>query len=576
MSLVADPPVLLILGTANVGRVLKTLNRSQRCFPDAELVVVAPAVQRDQYQRRGWSVLVAGERWLRLEDPRVNDWLEEHSGVRVVIPLAWPRNALRFVSRFIRDHPEIRILLDWPAGIQRSENRHGTTRGILAVSSWLLWAPRYALIRVLQFIDGIFMIAIQHVAGLASDGKRGIDRELMCHVITSLGTGGAQRQLIQFLRHSNVDRSHIVVVVLWRQPGVAEQEISALGVRVINLESEDEGFDIPGSLQRGFRMMIAWWRLHLWLRKNRPQTTFSWLFLANVLTPSAARLAGIPMIISSVRNLSAWKSWPEYGRWWFRRVDRLAARLCGIIVVNARAVRDDFVQWSGVNKDRVVVIPNSVERDSLLSRPYVDIRHSLKIAPEEMVVVNVARWVPEKRQDLLIQAVSRLTRRGFDIRLVLVGHGESEFVLRSLVAELGLGEKVVFTGRSADPQSYYRGADLVVLSSTLEGMPNIVLEAQVFGLPIVATKAGGTEEALVDGETGLLVECDDLEGLTAAMARVLGDSDLRRRMGEAGAAHVEQNFDAKEMARRVDFVSFHGKAEEQFHETGFSSVQEGE
>lgn len=121
-----------------------------------------------------------------------------------------------------------------------------------------------------------------------------------------------------------------------------------------------------------------------------------------------------------------------------------------------------------------------------------------------------------------------------------------------------------------------RCAGLMALSSSFEGMPNVILEAQAFGVPIVATRVGGTEDTLVEGEMGLLVECDDLDGLIPAMARVLGNRALSGRMGAAGAVYVKSYFDAEEMARGVDFVAFHGKGEGQSRENGSSEMQEGE
>jgi len=157
MCLVDNPAVILVLAVARISRVLRTLDRTQQSFPNSELIVVAPAVQIDEFRRSGWTSVVAGERWLRLDDPRLDRWLNGHRGITVVIPLAWPRSALRFVSRFIRNHPQEQYLVDWPLGLQTWKISHGAICGFLWVSSWVLWAPRYVIVRFMQLLDGLFM-----------------------------------------------------------------------------------------------------------------------------------------------------------------------------------------------------------------------------------------------------------------------------------------------------------------------------------------------------------------------------------------------------------------------------------
>ena len=120
--------------------------------------------------------------------------------------------------------------------------------------------------------------------------------------------------------------------------------------------------------------------------------------------------------------------------------------------------------------------------------------------------------------------------------------------LERQVVALGLEGRVRLHGTELDPRPMYCAFDLVAQSSMSEGLPNVLLEAASAGRPVVATAAGGSGEIVIDGETGLLVPTEDLHALVAALRHAIEDPDLRRRIGAAARAHVDERFG---MARYV-------------------------
>jgi glycosyltransferase involved in cell wall biosynthesis len=110
---------------------------------------------------------------------------------------------------------------------------------------------------------------------------------------------------------------------------------------------------------------------------------------------------------------------------------------------------------------------------------------------------------------------------------------------------------VRFAGFRADAAAALGETDALVLPSWIEGLPLVVLEGMAVGQPVVATAVGGTPEAVVDGETGLLVPPRDVPALAGALEQLLGDDDLRRRLGEAGRSRVESHFAASAMTQRI-------------------------
>jgi glycosyltransferase involved in cell wall biosynthesis len=122
--------------------------------------------------------------------------------------------------------------------------------------------------------------------------------------------------------------------------------------------------------------------------------------------------------------------------------------------------------------------------------------------------------------------------------------------MEKLTRELGLEANVTLLGRRNDVAALMSCSSLLLLTSTHEGMPNVVMEAQLLGLPVVATRAGGTADLVLDGVTGSLRPIGDVRGLANACLSILNDPELRRRMGEAGRMHMAQDFSRKAMTDR--------------------------
>jgi phosphatidylinositol alpha-1,6-mannosyltransferase len=174
------------------------------------------------------------------------------------------------------------------------------------------------------------------------------------------------------------------------------------------------------------------------------------------------------------------------------------------------------------------------------------------------VLMTVARLVPRKGIDSVIACLPALRTRVPDLTYAIVGQGPDEPRLRALVAELGVAEQVRFLGRIADHElaDCYASCDAFVLAArdepdSVEGFGLVLLEAGASARPCVATRAGGMAEALRDGTTGLVVPPNDAPALTDALARLLLDTELARRLGEAGRRHAAGEGSWDRAAQRV-------------------------
>lgn len=247
----------------------------------------------------------------------------------------------------------------------------------------------------------------------------------------------------------------------------------------------------------------------------------------------------------------------------------LAARLCGIGTVNTRhgraalrthgliwaltdrvvAVSEDsrreLMRHNRIRPDKVRVIVNGIDLTGYKpATPSARERRGELGLPEDVPLCGiVARLSPEKDHRTLLLAVDALRKAGSAAHLAIVGGGPLEGELKTLVQSLGLSARVHFLGFRSDVAQLLPLFDLFVLSSTEEGVSLTLIEAMAAGLPIVATRVGGNPEVVVDGETGLLVEAGQPAALAAAIESLLGDPEIRSRMGRRGRDVAAERFD---------------------------------
>ena len=216
---------------------------------------------------------------------------------------------------------------------------------------------------------------------------------------------------------------------------------------------------------------------------------------------------------------------------------------------NSHAVVD-FYRGLGVPEDRLAMIYSGVEDVEPPAVDRVEVRAEFGFPAGSPMVLFAGRLAEQKRVNDLLKALDLLQHVQPDVRTLIAGDGPLRERLEETAAAYRLDERVRFLGHRDDVPRLLAAADLLVLPSSYEGLPNVVLEAMRFRKPVVATAAPGTTEVVVDGETGLLVSIGDPVRLTRAIRDVARDPELARRLGEAGRARAEAHFGAAAMINR--------------------------
>jgi glycosyltransferase involved in cell wall biosynthesis len=229
-------------------------------------------------------------------------------------------------------------------------------------------------------------------------------------------------------------------------------------------------------------------------------------------------------------------------------VDRQLAPWCDRLVGNSNAVVD-FYRKIGVTDDRLTMIYSGTDDEPPASDPRA-LRSEFGFAPEAPLVLFVGRLAEQKRVHDLLKALDLLQHVQPDLRSLIVGEGPLRGHLEDTAHAYDLDGRLRFLGHRDDVPRLMAAADVVVLPSAYEGLPNVVLEAMRFGKPVVATAAPGTTEVVVDGETGVLVPVGNVMLFARAIRDIVRDPVQATRMGEAGRARAQSLFRVDAMVNK--------------------------
>jgi phosphatidylinositol alpha-1,6-mannosyltransferase len=244
------------------------------------------------------------------------------------------------------------------------------------------------------------------------------------------------------------------------------------------------------------------------------------------------------------------------------KVRDLIYRMADAVIANGNFAVENLLR-SGVPPNKIHKITPGVDSSVFYPEaPDMELRQRYGIT-DEVVLMTVARLVPRKGQDRVIRALATLCSDVPSVKYVIGGRGPEEARLRALTAELNLQDKVVFAGFVPGDQlnRHYNLADVVVMptreeAGDVEGFGMVFLEANAAGKPVIGGRSGGSAEAVVDGETGFLVDPNDDQELRLALNKLITDSQLRRSFGLNGMRRARAEFDWESRAVALRKLSY--------------------
>jgi len=351
----------------------------------------------------------------------------------------------------------------------------------------------------------------------------------ICYVIPSMAAGGTERQLLHLIRGLSPD--HDIQLVCTRGGGEWIGDVRRILTHVRILEMRG-GWDyvLRSELRR---VLLA----------HKFDIVHTFLFGFDLFANLAARDAGVPVVVSSRRELANWMR---------RRhviMQRLANRYVDCITANSHAVAEDAITREHLSRDMVRVIYNGIPADDFRGTSderQIRLRH--KIPAGDRVIGLVANFSPVK-DHMLFLATARelLRRRKRGLHFLMVGSGPLVGMVEKMIPRYGPEEAFSHVDRVTELHDLYAIMDVCVLCSKVEGFPNSVLEAMAAGTPVVAAATGGILEQVRPGDTGYLVEKRDAGAFADAIEHVLDRPEESAAVASRAAAYVRSDLTVQRM-----------------------------
>ncbi|HKO62556.1 MAG TPA: glycosyltransferase [Pyrinomonadaceae bacterium] len=366
-------------------------------------------------------------------------------------------------------------------------------------------------------------------------------KQRILQLVDSFNEGGSERQALELTRLLRDCGRYDVFLATLNHEGPLKGEAQSLMADIPT-------YQLTSFCNRNAALQLR--RFVAYLRKNEIDLIQSHDFYTNIFGMTAGFFAGVPVRIASRRETNCMRSRAQL------ILQRIAYGLAQQVVANSDAVRVKLVA-ERVSKKRITVIHNGIAPsrvDASTSR-----NESLKQLALEAargfrslvtIVANMRHEVKDYPMFLRAAQLVKLSVPG--TAFLIAGEGQLRPSIEALTEELGLRESVFFLGRCEKVSHLLNASDVCVLSSRAEGFSNSILEYMAAGCPVVATNVGGAAEAIVEGETGYLVDSGDYISMAKRLVGLIRNPDKAQAMGESGKLRVEQNFSLSSLLYKTE------------------------
>ncbi|MDI6807538.1 MAG: glycosyltransferase [Candidatus Eisenbacteria bacterium] len=348
-------------------------------------------------------------------------------------------------------------------------------------------------------------------------------------VNTSRIWGGNEKWTFEAIKGLR-SRGNEVALICGRS--LLEKRARGLGIQVVRMRMRS---DID---------LISLFRLTVFFRTWKPRSVVLTRGREYWLGGIAARMARIPFIVARIgierevrRSLK----------------DRLIfGFLLDKIIVNSSSIRSSLLSGGAIPADKVAVIYNGVRTDPPDEKARQRIRESLGVQKNELLIGTAGRLIHRKGVDILLDAGKRLMLKDKSVKLVFLGDGPLREDILAASREECFSGRIIVTGFIEGIEEYLASLDMFVLPSRAEGISNALLEAMGLGIPSIAARAGGQEEAIADGETGFLVGKEDVSSLCERLLELTSKPDKRSTMGKLARHFVGERFPMDVMLEKLE------------------------
>lgn len=324
----------------------------------------------------------------------------------------------------------------------------------------------------------------------------------ICFVINSLDNGGAERVMSTLANYFSKEHNISIIMFSSNKPFYFLEK----SINIYTINANNKSLNIFNAIKNNLNNIK---KLKKKIEEINPDIVISFMTTANILSIIACKIIKKPIIISERTNYDFLSN-----KFW-KVLRRLIYPLSDMLVVQSDYDATKYYYVSNVKK---------------IANPLYFISKEYKVSKRGKIILAVGRLDKVKGFDMLIEAYKKLKT---DYILMIVGEGNERENLEKLIKDYNLVNKVFLVGQKSNIQDYYLKASIFVLSSRMEGFPNVLVEAMAFGCPVVAFNCKtGPSEIIKNGENGILVEAENINELAKAIQKLLDSNNLRYKLGK--------------------------------------------
>lgn len=388
--------------------------------------------------------------------------------------------------------------------------------------------------------------------------------------VAHLGPGGAERQVV-LLATKLKKAGHVVTVKVISLTGTNSHYLPILkknGIRVELLETIDinnrnqiiyylakKGIDpiLFQLVPNEFKDEVI--KLVYNLITSHVNVLHCYLDGINIIGGWAGLICKIPLIKMSFRSYNPSNFPWFYGKYFDKYYRFFLDKKQIQLEANSHEIANDYACWLHIPKNQIDVIPNGIDIKQIKFHQRKDVRRrirkSLGLSETDQMILCVFRLSIEKDPTSMVRCLALLKKKIPNLKAFHIGIGDELETIKELVNQLNLNDSLFFLGKKQNVIEYMQAADVLLLTSTKEGMPNVVMEAMLAGLPVVATKVGGIPELILHKKTGYLCQVGDVESMANYLSYLLTHKNEAEQMGYLAHQTISDSFSAENLLHNV-------------------------
>lgn len=364
------------------------------------------------------------------------------------------------------------------------------------------------------------------------------------HLFNSFNHGGTERQTLQLVQLLQESGHYDIFIACQSSKGILRSQVESLGFRNVPSFPLNCLYDL-NALKQLIRFAAHLKRLSIHILHTHD-------FYTNVFGLAAGVIAGVPVRIASRRELDVFSPLQ-------RRVEHQAFRVAHSVMANCEFLRNQLIK-EGVPPQRTLTIYNGVHPDRVRTNPGLSREQMLNLfglpSGVHLITMVANLYNLKKDHETFLHAARQVAKEFTQAAFVLAGDGEPG-PLRALSAQLGIADRTFLIGRCDHLAELLAVSDIGVLSSISEGLSNSIIEYMAAGLPVVASDVGGTCEAVLDGETGFVVQPRSIDAMAERIIALLYDPERARMMGLRAQRRATEQFSPASQLERTHTLYEH-------------------